>query len=74
VIGFILAFVLLFIALGIPAYALNSVRRARKFRRQQVRLSVAYDRTVHARERGLPPLLAGAGLLSGQTLRTIDLR
>jgi len=72
VIGFILAFVLLFIALGIPAYSLNSVRRARKVRRQKVRLSIAYDRAVHAREYGLSPLLAGVGLSRRQTLHTID--
>lgn len=73
-IGFVLAFVFLFIVLTIPAYVLTSVLRARKLRRQQIRLGVAYDRAVHARKHGLPPLWTGAGLISGRMFRPFELR
>ena len=52
----------------------TSVLRARKLRRQQIRLGVAYDRAVHARKHGLPPLWTGAGLISGRMFRPFELR
>ena len=73
-IGFALAFVVLALTLVIPLYSLNSVWRAKKQRRQQMRLAAVYDRAVLARKHGLPPLLVGAGLLSGRLTAPVRIR
>ena len=72
--GYVLAIFLLLLALGLPAYALSSVFRARRLRRRQEKLATAYERAVFARRHGLPPLWAGAGLLSHRAMYPIEVR
>ena len=74
VLGYILAIFLLLLALGLPTYALRSVLRARRMRRRQEKLATAYERAVFARRHGLPPLWAGAGLLSHRAMHPIEAR